>query len=96
MLGKVVQKHTDVKPIFHSDGEFQYTGKVFKSKINEVGMTQNISRVGKCIDNGPMERFFGTLKVEMFYGKKFKALEELREKIVEYIKLYNEKDFKKD
>ena len=54
-----------------------------------------MSRVGKCIDNGPMEGFFGILKSEMFYGKKFKSLEELIEKIVEYIKFYNEKRFQK-
>ena len=68
---------------------------IFKGKIEEAGMTQSMSRVGKCIDNGPMEGFFGTLKAEMFYGKKFRTLEELREKIVEYIIFYNEKRFQK-
>jgi len=29
-------------------------------------MTQSMSRPGKCIDNGHMEVFFGTLKCEMF------------------------------
>lgn len=42
----------------------------------------------------PMEGFFGTLKVEMFYGKTFKTLEGLREKIVNYM-FYNEKRFQK-
>jgi len=42
-----------------------------------------------------MEGFFGTLKTEMFYGKKFNSLEELREKIIEYITFYNEKRFQK-
>lgn len=42
-----------------------------------------------------MEGFFGTLKTEMFYGKKFKTLEDLREKISEYIKFQNEKRFQK-
>ena len=37
----------------------------------------------------------GILKSEMFYGKKFKSLEKLIEKIVEYIKFYNEKRFQK-
>lgn len=95
MFDKAIQKYPDVKPIFHSERGFQYTGKVFKSKIDEVGMTQSMSRVGKCIDNGPMEGFFGTLKVEMFYGKKFKTLEELKEKIIKYIEFYNEKRFQK-
>lgn len=74
---------------------FQYTGKTFKTKIDKAGMTQSMSRVGKCIDNGPMERFFGILKTEMYYGKKFKTLEELRAKIVNYIKFYNEIRFQK-
>lgn len=58
-------------------------------------MTQSISRVSKCIDVRPMEGFFGTLKAEMFYGKKFETLEELRERIIEYIKFYNEERFQK-
>ncbi|MDD4727093.1 MAG: IS3 family transposase [Tissierellia bacterium] len=95
MFDKAIQKYPDAKPIFHSDRGFQYTGNIFKGKIEEAGMTQSMSRVGKCIDNGPMEGFFGTLKAEMFYGKKFRTLEELRGKIVEYIIFYNEKRFQK-
>ena len=49
----------------------------------------------KYSDNGPMEGFFGILKTEMFYGKKFKSFEELIEKIVKYIKFYNEERFQK-
>ena len=58
-------------------------------------MTQSMSRVGKCIDNGPMEGFFGTLKAEMFYCKTFKSLEELKDKIAEYIRFYNEERLQK-
>lgn len=95
MFDKAIQKYPNAKPIFHSDRGFQYTGKAFKGKIEEAGMTQSMSRVGKCIDNGPMEGFFGALKTEMYYGKKFKTLEGLKKKIVEYIKFYNEKRFQK-
>lgn len=95
MFDAAIQKYPDAKPLFHSDRGFQYTGNVFKNKIEKAGMTQSMSRVGKCIDNGPMEGFFGILKVEMFYGKRFKTLEELKEKIVKYIKFYNEKRFQK-
>lgn len=95
MFDKAIGKHPDARPVFHSDRGFQYTGNVFKIKIEEAGITQSMYRVGRCIDNGPMEGFFGTLKVEMFYGEKFKAPEELKEKIVRYIKFYNEKRFQK-
>ncbi len=30
-----------------------------------------MSRVGHCIDNGPMEGFWGILEREMYYGHKF-------------------------
>lgn len=95
MFDKAIQKYPDAKPIFHSDRGYQYTGRSFKSKIENAGMTQSMSRVGKCIDNGPMEGFFGTLKVEMFYDKSFKTLDELIEKIVEYITFYNKRRFQK-
>lgn len=93
MFDKAIKKYPDAKPLFHSDRGFQYTGRIFKSKLEEACMTQSMSRVGKCIDNGPMEGFFGILKTEMFYGKKFYSYEELIEKIKEYIKFYNEKRF---
>ncbi|MCR4898631.1 MAG: helix-turn-helix domain-containing protein [Acholeplasmatales bacterium] len=56
------------KPLFHSDRGFQYTSKQFKIKLDQAGTIQSMSRVGRCIDNGPMEGFWGTLKSEMFYG----------------------------
>ncbi|WP_099950098.1 IS3 family transposase [Ezakiella peruensis] len=46
-------------------------------------------------DNGPMEGFFGTLKAEMFYGKEFNSLEELKERIMNYIEFYNNERFQK-
>lgn len=54
-------------------------------------MTQSVSRVGKCIDNGPMEEFWGILKRERYYGKKFSCREELVKMIREYILYYNTK-----
>lgn len=62
MFDRAIENNPDEKPIFHSDRGFQYTSKKFKSKLENVEMTQSMSRVGKCIDNGPMEGFFGHLK----------------------------------
>lgn len=95
MFDKAIKKYPHAKPILHSDRGFQYTGNDFKNRLKNSGMIQSMSRVGKCIDNGPMEGFFGTLKCEMFYGKTFKTIEELKNKIVEYIKFYNEERFQK-
>nr|WP_278342229.1 DDE-type integrase/transposase/recombinase [Parageobacillus thermoglucosidasius] len=48
-------------PLIHSDRGFQYTSHGFKRRIEQAGMTQSMSRVGRCIDNGSMESFWGTL-----------------------------------
>lgn len=95
MFDRAIKKHPGAKPIFHSDRGFQYTNRPFKTKIEKANMTQSMSRVGKCIDNGPMEGFFGILKSEMFYDKKFKSMDELIQKIHDYIKFYNEKRLQK-
>ena len=48
------EKHPDTTPLFHSDRGFQYTSKIFHKKLVDAGMTQSMSRVSKCIDNGPI------------------------------------------
>lgn len=82
-------------PLFHSYRGFQYTSKTFKSKLNSINAVQSMSRVGRCIDNGPMEAFWGTIKVEMYYLRKFDTFEELEQAIDEYIKFYNTKRLQK-
>lgn len=88
-----VQKHPDAKPLFHSDRGFQYTNKFFKAKLDAQGMTQSMSRVGRCIDNGPMEAFWGTLKVEMYYLRRFLDYDDLKAAIENYIHFYNNARF---
>ncbi|WP_025726841.1 IS3 family transposase, partial [Heyndrickxia ginsengihumi] len=79
----------------HSDRGFQYTSKGFKRKIDAVKMTQSMSRVGRCIDNGPMESFWGTLKCEKYYLHQYKTFEELSLAIDEYIHFYNHERYQK-
>lgn len=52
-------------------------------------MTQSMSRIGRCIDNGPMEAFWGTLKAEMYYLHKFSDYDSLKAAIDRYIHFYN-------
>ena len=66
-----------------------YTSRVFHTKLEEAGMRQSMSRVGKCIDNGPMEGFWGILKRERYYGKRFTSREELVSTIEDYMDYYN-------
>ena len=48
-----------------------------------------MSRKGNCLDNSPMENFFGLLKQEMFYGQQFITYTELESAIHQYIDFYN-------
>ena len=83
------------KSIFHSDRGFQYTRKIFKKKLDDAGMTQSMLRVSRCIDNGPMESFWGMMKSEMYYLNKFNTYEEWEAAVVEYIDYYNKHRYQK-
>nr|WP_286907429.1 IS3 family transposase [Clostridium sp. UBA1652] len=94
-LDKAIESNPTATPLFHSDRGFQYTSKTFKYKLNEINAIQSMSRVGRCIDNGPMEAFWGTLKVEMYYLRKFDTFDELKQAIDDYIEFYNKKRLQK-
>ena len=86
---KAVKANPDAHPLFHSDRGFQYTNRTFHHKLEKAKMTQSMSRVAHCIDNGPMEGFWGILKRERYYGKRFTGKKELSQMIVNYIRYYN-------
>ncbi len=86
-----VKANPDAHPLFHSDRGFQYTNRTFHAKLEAAGMMQSMSRVAHCIDNGPMEGFWGILKRERYYGRRFTDRESLVQMIEEYIDYYNSK-----
>ena len=90
---EAIQNNPNAHPLFHSDRGFQYTSKAFHKKLMKAGMRQSMSRVGRCIDNGPMEGYWGILKSEMYYLKKFTSQEELTKAIEDYIIFYNTKRY---
>jgi transposase InsO family protein len=87
-FAQAILNNPDAKPIFHSDRGFQYTSKVFQSKLQEQGMQQSMSRVGHCIDNGPTENFWSILKSEMYYLNTFTDEASLRKAIADYMTFY--------
>ena len=92
MLNYAFKTHKDLKGlIFHSDQGWQYQMQPYHKVLKEQGIIQSMSRKGNCLDNSPMENFFGIMKREMFYGHEyeFKTLDELRIAMKEYIKYYN-------
>ena len=57
--------------------------------LTKSGMTQSMSRVAKCIDNGPMESFWGILKRERYYGIRFTDRVSLVAMVEDFIQYYN-------
>lgn len=82
-----VSMYPDAHPLFHSDRGFQYTSKTFKKKLDKAKIKQSMSRIGRCIDNGPMEGFWAILKCEMYYLNEFKDYENMAKAIEVYIHL---------
>ena len=82
-------------PLFHSDRGYQYTSKIFHAKLVAAKMRQSMSRAGHCIDNGPIEGYWGILKSEMYYLHKFTSAEELTSAIENYIEFYNTHRYQK-
>ncbi|MCU7615766.1 IS3 family transposase [Chryseobacterium sp. PBS4-4] len=90
MLKKSFRKIKNTENIIlHSDQGWQYQMKAYKHLLKQKGIIQSMSRKGNCLDNAIIENFFGTLKSEMFYTKKFKTIEDLKKEIKEYINYYN-------
>ncbi len=55
----------------------------------QAGLTLSMSRVVKCIDNAPIESFFGHFKTESYHLQHYKTFEELVTAIDDYISFYN-------
>lgn len=90
MLKKALAKlKIQEMPLLHSDQGWHYRMKAYVAQLKERGLVQSMSRKANCYDNAVMENFFGILKSEMFYKKKFSTIDQLRKAITAYIKYYN-------
>lgn len=74
--------------LIHSDQGFHYTSPLYICSVKEMGMIQSMSRKGNCIDNAPIESFFGHFKDDVDY-KSCKTFEELKIMVDEYMEYYN-------
>ena len=61
----------------------------YQNILRENGIQQSMSRKGNGLDSSAMESFFGRLKTECYYGKRFETFEQLEKTIYEYIHYYN-------
>jgi len=74
--------------LIHSDQGFHYTNPEYIERVKKLGLVQSMSRKGNCLDNAPIESFFGHFKDEVDY-KDCRTFEELKAKVAEYMQYYN-------
>jgi len=86
---KAYRRNPGVKPLLHSDRGFQYTSHQYNRLQVKYKFTKSMSRVSRCLDNQPIERFWGTLKAESYYLKKYDTFDELLKDVRNYIRYYN-------
>ena len=90
MIDSAFKQHPHLEGlIFHSDQGWQYQHKTYQKWLKDKGIKQSFSRKGNCMDNSPMENFFGIMKNEMYYGYIYNTKEELLTAMKEYITYYN-------
>lgn len=83
------------KTLIHSDQGFHYTNPEYINRVKELNLIQSMSRKGNCIDNSPMESFFGHLKDDLDL-KSIQTFEELNDMISNYINYYNNERYQWD
>lgn len=83
------RNYPGASPLVHSDRGYQFTSPSFKTILDSHNSVQSMSRVGHCIDNGPIEGFWGIIKSEMYNLNTFGSYLDLKEAIDEYIDFYN-------
>jgi len=74
--------------INHSDRGSQYCSHKYKKLLKQLEMKSSMSRKGNCYDNAPMESFWGTMKNELVYHKRYKTREQAIREITEYIEVF--------
>jgi len=78
----------------HTDRGGHYRGGRWIERLEGNGITRSMSRKGNSGDNAACEGFFGRMKTEMYYGRKYSSPEQLEEAINAYIWFYNNERIK--
>lgn len=75
--------------LMHSDQGFQYTNHAYRTLVEGRNMIPSMSAKSVCLDNAPIESFFGHMKDEIVYDKKHTTYAELSVIIDDYMRYYN-------
>ena len=74
--------------VHHSDRGSQYAATSYQRRLNGYGLIPSMSRKGNCWDNACVESFFGTLKRELVYHRRYATRDDAKQDIFEYIEVF--------
>lgn len=75
--------------ILHSDRGTQFTSGDYQQFLKDHRIISSMSAVGHCGDNAAMEGFFGMLKRERVYRRKYRTRSEARADVFDYIERFH-------
>jgi hypothetical protein len=84
----VSAKRPEAGLVHHSDRGSQYCAHEFRRLLHQFKMRASMSGKGNCFDNAPMESFWGTLKTELVFHRKYATRQEATQDITEYIEIF--------
>lgn len=76
------------KLVVHSDQGFHFTHVSFRNILDSNGVLQSMSRKGNCLDNAPIESFFGLIKDHLEL-KSCKTIVDVENEVTKKINYYN-------
>lgn len=74
--------------IHHSNRGVQYACGDYRKLLETNGITASMSRKGNCLDNAPMESFFGALKAELVPRTRFRTRQKAKAALFEYMEVF--------
>jgi transposase InsO family protein len=75
--------------VFHTDKGGEYTGDVFATACDALGVTQSMGRVGSALDNAAAESFNSTLEHELLSRRRFPTKDQARREVARFVDAYN-------
>ena len=85
---KRLPEHKRKNLTIHSDQGFQYTHEGFRNLLKSYGVAQSMSRKGNCLDNAPIESFFGHFK-DLLDLRRCSSFEEVAVEVNRAMSYYN-------
>ncbi len=74
--------------LHHADRGVQHASEPYQAILARHGLRCSMSRRGNCLDNAPMESFFGSLKTELVHRTTFPTRVAARCAIFEYVESF--------